>query len=80
MAIEIGRCIVEKKYRGSGIMESAANVVLPIISSQLCVDKVFLSVKYDNEIAIKTYEKIGFVVIKSDGNRVEMERNFSLDI
>ena len=51
----------EKEYKGKGIAKKAVKALLDYSFSKKELNKVFLYVDDDNEIAKKLYEKVGFI-------------------
>ena len=58
---EYGIFIGEESARGKGAGTKSAKLILEYGFFTLGLDKIFLRVKKDNQGAIKSYEKAGFV-------------------
>lgn len=59
---EFGIFIGEKEYIGRGYGTTAANLICEYAFSTLHLHKIYLRVLADNLRAIKSYEKVGFIV------------------
>lgn len=58
---EFGIQIGEETARGKGYGRQAAEQILKIAFNELGLERVYLTVMYDNYPAIRSYEKAGFV-------------------
>ncbi|HWI48129.1 MAG TPA: GNAT family protein [Rummeliibacillus sp.] len=58
---ELGIAIGDKKYWGKGYGLAAMNEMLKYGFNQLDLNKIWLRVEVDNEKAIKSYKRIGYV-------------------
>ena len=63
-SVEIGGDIGEREYRGKGIGKIMYREALKLAFDELNMNRVYLHVLEDNEVAINLYTKIGF---KKDG-------------
>lgn len=59
-SLEIGGDIGERDYRGKGIGEIMYQKALGFIFDEFNINRVYLHVFEDNEVAIKLYIKVGF--------------------
>ena len=66
---EYGIFIGEQNFCGKGYAKLASELILKIAFEELLLNRVYLSVMFDNMAAIKTYKKVGFVqegILKED--------------
>ena len=62
-------CIGEVQYKGKGIAKTATRLIVKYGFEELGLNKIYLNVDADNEIACALYEKSGFIcegVFKKD--------------
>lgn len=67
--------IGDKSYWGKGVAKKASLEILKYAFDVLKLKYIFLSVRHNNEIAIKLYESLGFVKIDSDENFILMRHD-----
>lgn len=58
---ELGITIGDKNYWGKGYGEAALKAILSIGFTEMKLNKIWLRVDFDNERAVRCYEKCGFV-------------------
>lgn len=71
---EFGIFIGEPEGRGKGYAAIATKSILTVAFNELCLNRVYLTVFYDNIPAILTYEKAGFLregLLKQDFKRYD---------
>lgn len=66
----IYRLMVDKQHQQKGYGSAAMNKVLEILRQDTEHNKLYISVEPENEVAIKLYEKMGFV---ADGRVLDGE-------
>lgn len=59
-SLEIGGDIGEREYRGKGVGKIMYQKALGFVFDELNINRVYLHVLEDNEVAIKFYTKMGF--------------------
>lgn len=61
---EFGRIMLDNCIRGKGFSRNIIAGVIEYCSKILRLSQLMLSVKINNEVAIKTYQSVGFVIVK----------------
>lgn len=53
-------CLGESQYKGQGIAKTATRLLLKYAFCELALNKVYLNVDLDNDVACRLYERSGF--------------------
>lgn len=53
-------CLGENEYKGKGIAKEATRILIDFGFNQIDINKIYLNVDADNEVACHLYEKSGF--------------------
>ncbi|MBO5309668.1 MAG: GNAT family N-acetyltransferase [Clostridia bacterium] len=71
---------IDKKYQNQGIGTKAIANLIDFMKTNYCCKKLTTTYKFGNDIAKRTYEKLGFtttkIVNEYDIHEVDMELNF----
>jgi len=68
--------IGEKKFRGKGLGKIILKIILEIASNELMLEKIYLKVLEDNNVAINLYKSFDFKRINNEGCLIVMKKVF----